>query len=76
MKVKTSITLSTEALRAVDKLAGRNGNRSRVIEAAVLEYAVAHERAARAARDQTIINQRARALNREALDVLGYQADV
>ena len=75
MKVKTSITLSRAALRAVDRLAGRSGSRSRVIEAAILELAARRDRAQRDARDRETIDLHADALNREALDVLEYQAD-
>ncbi len=75
MKVKTSVTLSKEALRAVDRLAGRGGNRSRVIEAAVLHLAAARERGARDARDRERIDRLANELNREASDVLEYQTD-
>jgi Arc/MetJ-type ribon-helix-helix transcriptional regulator len=76
MKVKTSVTLSEEALKAIDRLAGRGGNRSRVVEAAVLQFAAARDRLARDARDRERIDRHADALNREALDVLGYQADL
>ena len=76
MKIKTSVTLSKSALAAVDRLAGRGGNRSRVIEAAVLAFAAARERAARDARDRARIDRVADELNREALDVLEYQGDV
>ncbi|MGH7818139.1 MAG: hypothetical protein ACREQ9_00025 [Candidatus Binatia bacterium] len=75
MKVKTSITLSKKALDAIDRFAGRGGNRSRVIEAAVLEFTAARERSARDARDRARIDRVADELNREALDVLEYQAD-
>jgi predicted transcriptional regulator len=76
MKVKTSITLSPEALRAVDLIAGPNGSRSQVIEAAILAFAARRDRMARDARDRAVIDERAEELNREALDVLEYQADV
>jgi predicted transcriptional regulator len=75
MKVKTSITLTPEALRAVDRVAGRNGSRSQVIEAAILEFVARRDRMARDARDRKIIDECAAELNREALDVLEYQAD-
>lgn len=76
MKVKTSITLSEDVLRAVDKLAGRTSNRSRVIEEAVRLFLTGRARAAREARDLEILNRNADRLNREAEDALEYQADV
>ena len=76
MKIKTSVTLSKQALRAIDRFAGRGGNRSRVIEAAVLEFAAVRERSARDARDRTRIDRLANELNRGVLDVLEYQADL
>ena len=75
MKVKTSITLSKEALAAIDRLAAPGGNRSRVIEAAVLQLAAARDRVARDARDRARIDEHADDLNREARDVLEYQVD-
>ena len=75
MKVKTSITLSKEALLAADRLAGRGGNRSQVIEAAILDFAARRERALRDVRDRAAIDRNADRLNREALDVLEYQSE-
>lgn len=76
MKVKTSITLSPEVLKTVDRIAGRKSNRSRVIEEAVVEFAKRRERAARDAREIEIINRNAERLNREIADVLKDQADL
>jgi hypothetical protein len=56
-------------------LAGKGGNRSQVIEAAILDFAARRERALRDARDRALIDRNARRLNREALDVLDYQSD-
>ena len=75
MRVKTSVTLSEESLRAIDQLAGRNGNRSQIIEQAVREYVEHRRRLRRDARDLEILNRAAQRLNREMEDVLGYQAD-
>jgi hypothetical protein len=75
MRVKTSITLSRAALHAADRLAGKGGNRSMIIEAAILDFAARHERAKRDARDRAAIDRHAQRLNREALDVLDYQSD-
>jgi len=76
MRVKTSVTLSEETLRALEKAAVPNSNRSRLIEEAVRDYLARRQRAAREARDLVILNRSADRLNREARDVLEYQADV
>jgi metal-responsive CopG/Arc/MetJ family transcriptional regulator len=76
MKVKTSITLTEDTLRAVDEAAGREGNRSRLIEIAVLEFLERRRRHDREARDRRILDARAEQLNREVEDVLAYQADL
>jgi len=73
---KTSITLSERALAAIDRLAGKGGNRSAVIEEAVLAFWTAHQKAKRDARDLRILDENAERLNGEAEDVLSYQVDV
>jgi metal-responsive CopG/Arc/MetJ family transcriptional regulator len=73
MKVKTSVTLSEEIVRAIDEI---GGNRSRVIEEALSEYLVRRERQQRDARDLDILNRHAASLNREVEDALAYQADL
>lgn len=75
MKVKTSITLERETLRAVDRLARPGSNRSRVIEAAVTEFVRRRERAVREARDVEIINAHADEFARMMDDVLAYQVE-
>ncbi len=75
MRVKTSITLSEATLKTVDRLAGKNSNRSRVIEQAVEAFAVARNRRARDAKDLEAINLRAVALNREVADALTFQEE-
>lgn len=76
MRVKTSVTIDENVLRAIDKSTGRNRSRSRVIEDAAREFLARRARAAREARDLEILNDAADALNREMDDVLAYQADV
>jgi len=76
MRVKTSITLSEEALKIVDRLAGRTSNRSRVIEQAIEAFAAARARSARDARDLEAINRGADALNREMAAALAFQEDL
>ena len=76
MKVKTSITLSEDLLKAVDTMAGKPGQRSEFIERALRGYIAEVERAQRSIRERECINRRAVRLNSEAEDVLGYQSDV
>lgn len=74
MKVKTSITLSEELLKAIDARAGRDKkNRSDFIEGAVRAFIDQTIRDEQNARDLEIINRRAEHLNKEAADVLAYQ---
>jgi predicted transcriptional regulator len=75
MKVKTSVTLSRTAVRALDRLAGRNGNRSAVAERAILEYARLRARADRNDRDRELIDGHADELNEELSEVLAFQAE-
>jgi metal-responsive CopG/Arc/MetJ family transcriptional regulator len=62
-------------LRAVDKLAGRGGNRSRIIEAAVRELVLRGRRAERDARDRAILEQHADEFAALMEDVLAYQVE-
>jgi Arc/MetJ-type ribon-helix-helix transcriptional regulator len=73
MKVKTSITLSRDILDAIDARAGRGRSRSEFIEAALRVFLDQARRGERDAKDLDILNRRAKRLNREATDVLGYQ---
>jgi len=75
MKAKSSVTLSKEVLKAVDRLAGSKNSRSAVIEAAVRNYLKERERAFIYAHDLEILNRAADRLNREAEETLDYQAD-
>ncbi|RIL05617.1 hypothetical protein DCC79_16000 [bacterium] len=74
MKVKTSITLSEDVLQAVDAMCNGHGNRSEFIERALRAFIAHRRREARDARDIEIINRNADRLNRDAADVLEYQA--
>ena len=76
MKVKTSVTLSSELVRAVDRLAGQGSSRSAVIERAVWAYVQNIGKLRREQRDKALYERHADELNREALDVLTYQAKV
>ena len=74
MKVKTSITLSEELLKAVDKRTKQQKKtRSDFIEAAVRAFIQQLIREEQNARDLDIINRHADTLNKEAADVLEYQ---
>jgi predicted transcriptional regulator len=75
MKVKTSITLSAETLHAVDRLAGKTSNRSRIIEQAIVEFVERRARARRDARDRALIDAAADDLNREMAEVLEFQVE-
>lgn len=74
MKEKTSITLSKDLLARVDRLAGSKQSRSAFIERVLRKYLKDRRRASIHARDVELLNQAADRLNREAEDVLEYQA--
>jgi metal-responsive CopG/Arc/MetJ family transcriptional regulator len=75
MRVRISVTLDAEILRAIDQTTSRYRGRSRVLEDAAQEFLARRARTADAAKDLKIINEAAEALNREAEDVLSYQAE-
>jgi len=76
MKEKTSITLSSEVLARIDRLAGSSRSRSAFIEKVLRGYLLERERAAVQARDLERINRAAEQLNSEAADVMEYQTVV
>ncbi|MBK9706782.1 MAG: ribbon-helix-helix protein, CopG family [Acidobacteria bacterium] len=76
MKIKTSITLSEDILKTIDKFSGSKQSRSEFIEGAINAYLTQLIRNERNARDLEIINKRAEALNEEAFDVLDYQVNL
>jgi metal-responsive CopG/Arc/MetJ family transcriptional regulator len=76
MKIKTSITLSGDLLKAIDEYAREYNNRSEFIEEAVRGFIRQLIRRQQDARDLDIINRRADYLNQEAMDVLSYQVDL
>jgi len=73
MKVKTSITLTEDLLKAIDEQAGPHKSRSDFIERAVRSYITQSIRERQNARDLEIINRKADRLNEEANDILAYQ---
>jgi Arc/MetJ-type ribon-helix-helix transcriptional regulator len=74
MRVKTSVTLAEETVRAIDEMTGRRVNRSRFIEEAVLALLERRRRQIRDQRDLEILNRNADRLNQEIEDVMAYQA--
>ena len=73
MKEKTSITLSSDVLSGIDKLAGAKDSRSSFIERILRHYLRERARAEVHARDLDRLNRAARRLNAEAEDVMEYQ---
>lgn len=73
MKQKTSITLSPQVLRQLDRYARSGESRSAHIERVLREHFQNQERAEAEARDIERINAAAERLNAEAEDVLEYQ---
>ena len=76
MKSKISITLSSDIVSYLDRLAGRSGNRSRLVETALRDYMTRQKLEARDQRDREILDENARSLNDEAEEVLSYQVKV
>ncbi|MBX7244251.1 MAG: ribbon-helix-helix protein, CopG family [Candidatus Sumerlaeaceae bacterium] len=77
MKTKTSVSLSTNLLRQIDRRAKRiKSNRSEFIECAVSDYLGRLSREELDARDLGIINANVDRLNEEALDTLEYQVPI
>ena len=74
MKEKTSITLSSDVLTQVDRLAGSRQSRSSFIEAILRKYLREQVRSRVQARDLERINAAADRLNSEAAEVLEFQA--
>ena len=70
MRVKTSITLPEDLLNRLDRV---DKNRSALLERAALAWLAHLERQVRDRKDIEIIDRNADRLNREAMDVLGYQ---
>ena len=76
MKVKTSITLSEDVLRAIDQISGESINRSAFIELALKDYLAKKAKKMRDQRDLEILNNSSKRLNSEAEDVLTYQVEL
>jgi predicted transcriptional regulator len=76
MKIKTSISLSPETVKAIDRLAGRSRSRSAVVEWAVHELLTREARRLRDEREVALINKHADRINKEALAALEDQIDL
>src|SRR5216684_3101808 len=76
MKEKTSITLSSDILAKVDRVAGSKFSRSAFIEHVLRKYFRERSRRKMHARDLERINAAADRLNFEAAEVLEYQAQL
>jgi len=74
MKEKTSISLSSDILAKVDRLAGSKYSRSAIIEQVLRRFFRERHRRRVSARDLERLNAAAERLNLEAEDVLRYQA--
>lgn len=73
MKVKTSVTLSGELVKTIDKYEKYYKNRSEFMEAAGWSLAKQLKRNELGSSDIEIINKNSKRLNAEALDVMTYQ---
>ena len=76
MKVKTSITLSDEIIKAIDLYIGEYKSRSEFLETAARNFIAQLVRKEVEQRDLEIINRNADSLNAEAADVLTYQLPI
>jgi len=76
MKVKTSITLSEDLVHSIDEKVGKQKNLSKFIEKAVWDFIERQAKRERDMEDMRILNKKAVKLNKEAEDVLSYQADL
>ena len=76
MKKRISITISTDLLLMINRQIGALGSRSAFIEKVLKDHLQKLERQAIHQRDFELINANADYLNREAEDVLRYQADI
>jgi metal-responsive CopG/Arc/MetJ family transcriptional regulator len=76
MKRKTSITLSEDLVRTVDRLTAKGESRSEAIERLLREGLELRSRHAADDRDRVLLTRHAQALNSEMADVLDYQEDV
>jgi metal-responsive CopG/Arc/MetJ family transcriptional regulator len=76
MKLKTSITLSEDIVKRLDRATRRGENRSQAIERLLRERLEAEARRAADSKDLALIDEHAAELNAEAEDVLAYQTEL
>ena len=76
MKLKTSVTLSEDLVKMVNRAARKGEARSQVLERLVREALAARARKEADERDRDLINRNADALNAEVEDALRYQIDL
>jgi metal-responsive CopG/Arc/MetJ family transcriptional regulator len=74
MKAKTSLTLSEDLIRSIDKLAGPKVSRSSFVENVLRDFVEGHAQARRDAREIAAINRHAAELNHEMADALSFQS--
>jgi metal-responsive CopG/Arc/MetJ family transcriptional regulator len=75
MKSKTSLTLSEDLLKTLDRMAGSKVSRSSFIEQILRDFVEGHAQARRDAREVAAINRHAAKLNAEMADVLSFQTN-
>ena len=76
MKTKTSVTLSEDVVKTLDREARKGESRSSVVERLLRETLSKRVRHAADQRDRALIDRHADTLNSEVEDVLRYQGDV
>lgn len=76
MKAKTSLTLSEDLVKTLDKLAGTRVSRSAFIENILREFVDRRAAARRDAQAIAAINRHAAQLNAEMSDTLSFQSVV
>ena len=76
MKAKTSLTLSEDLVKTLDKLAGTKVSRSAFIENILREFVDRRAAARRDAQAVAAINKHAAQLNAEMRDTLSFQSSL
>jgi metal-responsive CopG/Arc/MetJ family transcriptional regulator len=75
MKAKTSLTLSEDLVKTLDRLAGPKVSRSAFIENILRDFVNRRAQARRDAREVAAINRHAAQLNAEMIDALSIQTN-
>jgi metal-responsive CopG/Arc/MetJ family transcriptional regulator len=74
MKLKTSVTLSEDIVKMIDKAAGPDESRSQTIDRLLRERLASIARQAADDHDRSLIDQHAAKRNAELANTLGHQA--